>query len=519
MKTIKVFSMAALAALSIAALASCGGETTTTPAVSTPATSTPAPTTPSATTPGTTTPVTTTPGGSVINRQDSALPSEGQIDYSKVSNKEIKFFNTCGQTLQNVIQIAIDKFQAAFPGWTVTSSQIGSYDDVYSSCVTNLQANTQPDIAYCYPDHVATYMTSGKVLDLNADFISKKSYVVDGSGNQISVGYTAEELADFIPGYYNEGKAPGFADYDKYGYKESTMFTMPFSKSTELMYYNEDALVAAGFVNADGSVKLPKTWDELWNDYCPKLSEKYPNALPFCYDSADNWVINMAKQNGWNYTSANAPYYTFKDDAKLAAWLDSLYGYYMDDMFFETKDTYGGYTSALFTKGVEEGGCIFCVGSSGGASYQKTDNFKWGIAPIPGSNVNGTINNSVISQGPSLVMFDTGDDVKEMMSWIFVKMILEPVFQAQFSMSSGYNPVRSSSYDLTDYAEWLEGEDITAVAAKVSSTLQNDFYTSPVFPGSAQARTAIGEALTYVILGEKDAAKALNDAYKQCGGK
>ena len=506
MKISKFFGIASVAGLAALALTSCGGTNSTTAAPTQAPTGTPT--------------VQPTGSQSITNNTYNAsyATAEGNIDVAGVEDKNILFYNTCGENLQTVINGAIATFQEKFPGWTVTSTQIGGYDDVYSTCVTNLQAGTQPDIAYAYPDHVATYMTSKKVLDYNT-LINSKATVLDGAGNTVNVGYTSEEVADFVEGYLNEGRANQFANYANYGYKDDCLFTLPFSKSTELMYFNETALIGAGYVNDDGSVKLPQTWDEMW-EYCEKLSTVYPLATPLCYDSAANWVINTCQQNGWNYTSAQAPYYTFKNDNNLANWLDQLSSYYNDYLYFETQDTYGGYTSALFTKGVNDGGCIFCIGSSGGASYQATENFKWGVAPIPGSKrADGSIDKSVISQGPSLVMFDTESDEKELMSWLFVKEILEPAFQAAFSMTSGYNPVRLSSYEIPNYATWLEGEGITAVAARVSSTLRNNFFTSPVFPGSAQARIHIGDVLTYVILGEKTGKKALEDAYKACGGK
>ncbi len=499
MKKIKVLSTAFLIGLSAIALGSCSKDET--------------PTTAPATTGGTVTTATPTTTGGAATTATPTTTGGAATTTSPSSGGEIKFYNTCGDKLQAVIDIAIDTFETKYPGWTVTSTQIGGYDDVYNTCVTNLQANTQPDIAYCYSDHVAKYMQSGKVLDLN-QYINSTGNV---AGNPI--GYTAEEIADFIPGYYNEGKATMYANYEKYGFTANSILTMPYSKSTELMYYNATALKEAGYVDAKGNAIVPTTWDELW-DVANVLSEKYPTAMPLCYDSEANWVINMCMQNGWNYTSASEPYYLFKNDQNLANWMDQMYVKYEDELMFETQTTYGSYTSSLFTKGTD-GGCIFCIGSSGGASYQATDAFEWGVAPIPGSTqADGKVNNSVISQGPSLVMFNTGSDEKQTMAWLFIKELLDPTYQAKFSMQSGYNPVRSSTYDIPDYEAFLENdENIISVAASVAKTLQNAFYTSPAFVGSADARIAIGAAFVYVIQGEKSASKALEDAYKTCGGK
>ena len=54
----------------------------------------------------------------------------------------------------------------------------------------------------------------------------------------------------------------------------------------------------------------------------------------------------------------------------------------------------------------------------------------------------GTVNNSVISQGPSLVMFNAGNgvsnaDEKAKMTFLFIKELLDPTFQAQFSIEAG----------------------------------------------------------------------------------
>lgn len=457
MKNLKVLSGAALLAVSAVALASCGGKS-----------------------------------------------SNGQT---------IIFHNTCGQNLQAVIQTAIDTFEEKYPGWTVESTQVGGYEDVYNGCIANLTANTQPDIAYCYADHVATYITTNKVLDMNQFINSTES--VEGN----TVGYSATEVADFVSGYYNEGKASNYANYSQYGFTADSMLTMPFSKSTELMYVNIDALKGANVVNADGSADIPETWDELW-EACAKIKAKYPASTPFCYDSESNWVINMAKQNGWNYTSAESPYYSFKNDENIAKWLDSLTAKYSEQLI-ATQTTYGSYTSGLFTAGMEEGGCAFCIGSSGGASYQATDKFEWKVAAVPGTKKNdGTIDKSVISQGPSLVMFDTGDTERETMAWMFMKELLDPTFQSTFSQTSGYNPVRLSTYQKDEYKTFLaKTSSIVSQAANVASTLQDNFFTSPAFDGSTDARVQIGTALVYVIKGEKTGAKALADAYKNCGGK
>lgn len=437
----------------------------------------------------------------------------------------IIFYSSQGDKLQKQTAIAIAAFEAKYPGWKVEHVTAGGYDDVKEKIVSDFQGQQQPDLAYCYADHVAQYLKTRKVVDLNTLINS------DAEVNGNKVGYTAEEIADFVPGYYKEGLASNYGDYEKYGYSADAMLTLPFVKSTELMYYNKDALDSLGLEPAE-------TWDELWAQ-CDKIRETYTKATPLGYDSEANWFITLCEQNGWGYTSAAEPHYLF-NNAETTAWLTELHALY-EKKYITTQAIYNAYTSALFTEGVtvektkedgtkymapEGGGIVYCIGSSGGASYQDpAGKFNYGIAPIPGTKqADGTIKRSAISQGPSLVMFEAGNgveniDEKKQMTFLFMKELLDPTFQASFAIESGYNPSRLSTYENEAYIAHMDGDKITAVAAKVASSMSEDFFTSPAFIGSSTARTQVGNVIVYSLTGSKSPEKALRDAYKNCGGK
>lgn len=435
---------------------------------------------------------------------------EGAIDYEHT----IVFYSSQGDALQQVTQNAINNFETKYPGWKVEHVQAGGYDDVKEKIVSDFQGKQQPDVAYCYADHVAQYLQTGKVYNLN-DLINSKETVTDGDGNEVAVGYTAEEIADFVEGYYNEGYAWNYSNYEQYGYSENDMLTIPFVKSTELMYYNKTVL-------DELNLEPAKTWTELWNQ-CRTIKAQYSSVTPLAYDSEANWFITMCEQNGWGYTDVDPDKHYLFDNENTRAWLNQLREYY-NKGYIVTQELYGAYTSSLFTKGTD-GGCIYCIGSSGGASYQNPGKaFEYGIARIPGTvGEDGEINYSAISQGPSLVMFEAGNAVtnieeKKIMTWLFVKELLDPTFQAAFGKSSGYNPCRNSAYENKTYADHMAGNDITAVAAKVAASMIEDFFTSPAFVGSSQARTQVGNVINYCLTGSKTPEKALADAVKNCGG-
>ena len=438
----------------------------------------------------------------------------------------IYFYHTMGQSLQEPLKIAKAQFEEKYPGWKIEHSQIGGYDEVKSAIVGDLVAGTQPDLAYCYADHVAQYLESETVVNMSQfiDNTNKLSTVVLEGENWVekefgTIGYSAAEVADFVPGYYAEGYAKNYAGYAKY-FQADDVITMPFQKSTEVLFYNADALVELGHVDADGNAVAPTTWDELWA-ICVEAKAKWPQTTPLGYDSEANWFITMCEQNGWGYTSAEEGKHYLFNNSNAQAWLADLKTRFEAGLF-TTQEIYGSYSSNLFVKGVEEGGSIFSIGSSGGASHQATEKFTWGVAPLPGSVVDGKVNNAAISQGPSLVMFKTASsntDQKQLMTWEFVKVLLSPEMQAAFATVSGYMPPRLSAYDVTSYKEFMEGGSIVSVTAKVASTMVDRYYTSPAFVGSSTARTQVGTALVYAVMGTKTPQQALNDAYKKCGGK
>lgn len=433
-------------------------------------------------------------------------------DYSKT----IIFYSTQSDALQKITSNAIAAFEAKYPGWKIDHRQPGGYDEVKEKIISDFQGGVQPDLAYCYPDHVAQYLQTGKVIDMTK-FINSTDTVELADGTLATVGYSAEELADFVPGYYNEGYAVNFGGYANYGFTANSMLTLPFVKSTELLYYNKSALEELG-------LPVATTWDQLWAQ-CEAIVKKFPSATPLGYDSEANWFITMCQQNGWGYTSAEGNNYRFNNENTIA-WLAEIRDYY-DMGYLTTQKDYGAYTSGLFTKGVNDGGLVYCIGSSGGASHQDPAGaFEWGIAPVPGSvQADGSVNYSAISQGPSLVMLSAGYNVdnaeeKQLMTWLFIKELLDPTFQAAFSIGSGYNPCRLSTLEVQSYIDHMADTDsITAVAAKVASEMSDRFFTSPAFKGSSTARLQVGTALVYAMQSQKTPEEALEDAYRNCGGK
>ena len=437
------------------------------------------------------------------NRNAFEIPEEG-FDTSKEIT--ITFHHTMGTNLRAQLDYAIERFQEIYPNIKVEHEQIGSYDDVRDNNNTLIVEGLQPNISYCYPDHVALYNLAKVVVTLD-DLIESDMEVKDAEGNVIeTLGLTQAQKDNFIQGYYEEGMQFG----------DGKMYTMPFSKSTEVLYYNKT------FFGANG-LSVPDHWfstgenDTTSMEYvCAKIKEIDPNSTPLGYDSAANWFITMTEQYGSPYTSAkDGEKFLFLNDTNID-FVTKFRQWYLNG-WVTTQDLYGAYTSGLFVNIPTESNPVcsyMSIGSSAGATHQRpkeTDSgypFEVGIATIPQMDVN---NPKVISQGPSVCIFNDEDPQKVLASWLLVKFLTTDVeFQAEFSMASGYVPVIKSVNDywtygedgetkVYPYKEFLDkadgGDYIAALSAKVCLQQEKAYYTSPAFNGSSSARDEVNEII------------------------
>lgn len=419
----------------------------------------------------------------------------------------ISFYHCMGAALRDILTDGIADFNKIYPNIKVLSTSFGDYPGVRDQISTELASERAPSLAYCYPDHVALYNKSNTVLPLDA-WISSTATASNGD----LMGMTAEQVADYNPTYWGEGKI-----YDEAG----TMYTLPMLKSTELLYYNKTYF-------EENNLKVPETWDEM-EQTCAKIMEieaakeaeakkTDPNAkrpcIPLGYDSGANWFITMTEQLNSGYTTAEkGNYFTFNNETnrefvqRFRSWYEKQY--------VTTEETYGSYTSELFTQvDPAKTKCFMCIGSSAGAGYQtpalmqdgKTYPFELGIAMIPQQD---TVENleaagkkpTMISQGPSICLFKKQDAQEVAAAWLFAKYITSNhKFQAKCSMNNGYTPAVLSITENSTYKTFLDNANkgnkySQAAAVNLTLAMKDYYFVSPAFNGSSAARDKMAELL------------------------
>lgn len=459
---------------------------------------------------------------------------DDQPEYNFTKPVTINFWQQMNEQAQNPINDAVASFQKIYPNVTVNNvKQSASYQGLRDMIVKGFAADNYPDIAYGYPDHFADYINYGK------------AYAIDPYMDNPQYGWTAESKADIVQAYLEEGQ-----DYAIEG-----TFSLPFSKSSEVMYYNKTLLPElAKLSNYDPSINdgnpinddyLNKlTWEELFekiapaviaHDADPSVDEDHKllkaadgtNKAVVAYDSDDNFIITLCAQYGLDYTAI------IDDEGKILfnnpevkakiGWLYDL----AEKGYLITKGSNGdAYTSDLFKKGA----CLFTIGSTGGTKNNVIPGDEVGVVGLPQADESERVREATINQGPGVAFLEqSSSDAEErkIASWLFYKHMTSPEFAKEWALSSGYATIRTSvlqdpgylaTMDPSNKDDKTSEEYLIAKVTQVSTGYNNRLFSSPAFKGSSAARSALGGAVTQACIAginkaERTPDKWVEDAY------
>ena len=113
----------------------------------------------------------------------------------------------------------------------------------------------------------------------------------------------------------------------------------------------------------------------------------------------------------------------------------------------------------------------------------------------------------MISQGPSVCVFNKSDPQEVLASWLFAQYLLTNEVQIAYSQTEGYVPVTSKAQLSAEYQDYLsrEGEDkelhyeVKLKAAKLLMSNTENTFVTPVFNGSASLRDAAGQLIENTV--------------------
>ena len=129
-------------------------------------------------------------------------------------------------------------------------------------------------------------------------------------------------------------------------------------------------------------------------------------------------------------------------------------------------------------------------------------------------------NPRMISQGPSICIFNKEDPQIVLASWLFTQYLISNDVQIAYSQTEGYVPVTTKAQNAAEYQDYLSrsGEDnnlyydVKISAAKLLIDNVQYTFVTPVFNGSTSLRDAAGQLIENVTKSVRRKA-TVDDAY------
>ena len=417
------------------------------------------------------------------------------FDTSK--NYEISFWakNDTNKVQTRIYEKAIADFEALYPNITVNLRLYTDYSRIYNDVITNISTDTTPNVCITYPDHIATYMTGANVVVPLDELFASEKYGLGGS----ELRYDGPTRDEMIPQFLDECAFVGH------------YYAIPYMRSTEACYVNRTYVEKLGFT-------LPEvlTWDFVWEVSEAAVAKDADGVfaingqkvmIPFIYKSTDNMMIQMLRQLDAPYSTDAGDMLILSDETK-----ELLRGIavHAGTRAFSTFKI-SGYPANFLNAGQ----CIFAVDSTAGATWMGTEaplvdiapenivDFETAVYMVPQFDPE---NPKMISQGPSVCVFNKEDPQEVLASWLFAQYLLTNDVQIAYSETEGYVPVTAKAQNSAEYQDYLAraGEDSDHYTVKLQATnllLDNTdkTFVTPVFNGSASLRDAAGQLIESVV--------------------
>ena len=289
-------------------------------------------------------------------------------------------------------------------------------------------------------------------------------------------------------------------------------YALPFMRSSEVVYMNSDYIHELGYEIPD-----VLTWDFIF-EVSEAATQKNKDGtytlngqnvmIPFIYKSTDNMMIQMLKQKGAGYSDDLGNINIFNDDTKEI--LQEIAKHASTGAFSTFK------ISSYPANFLNAGQCVFAIDSTAGSTWMGSNaplsdiaeenkvDFETVVRMVPQYD---TSNPYMISQGPSICIFNKEDSNEVMASWLFAQYLLTNKVQTSYAETEGYVPVTSRARNTNEYQEYLNSEgidDTDHYSVKIEATkilLENveHTFTTPVFNGSASLRDASGAMIEDVV--------------------
>ena len=396
---------------------------------------------------------------------------------------EIQFWHAMESALGERVNDIANDFNASQSDYKIVPVFKGSYDQTMAAGIAAYRSGNAPAILQVYEVGTATMIQAKKAVIPVSDVFKQAGVPLD-----------EKAFVPTIASYYSDSKT-------------GHLISMPFNSSTPVLYYNKDAFKKAGI----DPTHPPKTWDELAAD------AKKLKAIGMCgYSSGWQSWIQLENYSAWHglpFASENNGFDGTNAVLEFNKPLQIAHIQFMQNMAKDGTFTYVGRKDEAVSK-FYSGDCGILTNSSGSlANIKKYAKFDFGTGMMPyDASVKGAPQNAIIG-GASLWVLSGKDPATYKGVAKFLAYLTSPAVAAKWHQDTGYLPVTTAAYELTQKQGFYEKNPGADTAIKQMLNKPPLPFTKGLRLGNMpQIRTIVDEELEQVWAGKKTPKDALDSA-------
>ncbi len=382
-----------------------------------------------------------------------------------------------GGPLTKLVDTLVDEFQAEHPDIKIKAIYSGNYSDTMTKAMTALKGGEPPHLSVLLSTEVFTLLDNKAIISYD---------------EIISTEAEKKWLKSFYPALMDNSRTQG------------KTWSIPFQRSTIVMYYNKDAFRKAG-LDPD---KPPATWDELVS-MGKKLVVK----------DQDGEVI----QWGVKIPSTGYPYWMFGalawQNGELLMNNSGTQTYFANPGVIQALEFWQklGKEHEIMPQGTVEWGtlrndfleqktAIMWHSTGNLTAVKKGANFDFGVAMLPAGKQRGTP-----TGGGNFYIFSQTTPEERAAALTFVKWMTQPIRAAQWSIGTGYLATGPAAYKTAKMEGYVKDFPPAAVARD-----QLKYATAELsVHENGRIYKILNDAIQSVLTGAKSPAAALKNAQKQ----
>lgn len=378
-----------------------------------------------------------------------------------------------GGAITKTIQSLADQYKKENPNVTVTPVYTGDYDETRTKIQAAVKAKKVPDLAIALSAELFLLNDLGAIDPLD-------SYInADSDGK----AYIDNFYAPFLANSQTGGKT----------------WSIPFQRSTVVMYYNKDLFKKAGL----DPEKPPQTWEELRQDakQLTVANQQWGVEVPStigCY-----WLLQAFDlENGDNIMNSDGTkvYFDRPDNVEALQFVTDLSRV---DKVMPT-GTIDWKTSP--TDFINQKTAMLYHTTGNLTSIKQNAKFDFGVAFLPKNKHYGTP-----TGGGNFYIFKNSPQDHKEQSWKFIRWVTAPGRAAQWSIETGYVAPSRTAYDTSVMKDYVSGFPQAAVARDQLQYASAELSTH----NNGQVQQTLSDAMQAAVTGSKTPAQALNDAQSQ----